>query len=230
MNSKKAVVLLSGGIDSTTCLAEAVRKHGPDQVLALNVFYGQKHERELDAAVKVADHLGVKYMRQDLSEVFKLSDCTLLQGRGNIPHKSYAEQTNGKDPVSTYVPFRNGLFLSYAAAVALSVGACEVWYGAHADDAAGAAYPDCSYQFAESMCRSICYGTGGQVEMQAPLINMNKTAVVKRGLELHAPYHLTWSCYEGGVKACGVCGTCRDRLAAFKANGVEDPVEYREVQ
>lgn len=223
MDKKKAIVLLSGGIDSTTCLAQAVKEYGAESVLALNVFYGQKHDRELQAAVNVADFYGVKYMRQDLTEVFKFSDCTLLKGRSDIPHKAYAEQTNGKTPVSTYVPFRNGLFLSYATAIALSVGAHEVWYGAHKDDAAGAAYPDCSYAFADSMNNAICEGTGGQVSMRAPLINLNKTAVVQLGLSLYAPYHLTWSCYEGGFKPCGKCGTCIDRVKAFENNGVADP-------
>lgn len=230
MNNKKAVVLLSGGIDSTTCLAQAVKEYGAESVLALNVFYGQKHDRELQAAVNVADFYGVQYMRQDLTEVFKLSNCTLLKGREDIPHKTYAEQTDGKTPVSTYVPFRNGLFLSYATAIALSVGAHEVWYGAHKDDAAGAAYPDCSYEFADAMDSAISEGTGGKVRLRVPFIHQNKAAIVAEGLELGAPYHLTWSCYEGGNKACGTCGTCRDRLQAFRTNGVIDPIEYEEVK
>lgn len=223
VQKKRAVVLLSGGIDSTTCLAMAVARHGAENVLALNIFYGQKHDRELRSAVDVADYYGVQYMRQDLGEVFKFSDCTLLRGRGDIPHKAYAEQTNGKDPVSTYVPFRNGLFLSYAAAIALSVGASDIYYGAHKDDAAGAAYPDCSETFALAMHEAISEGSGMALALRAPLINMNKSAVVAKGLELGAPYHLTWSCYEGMHKPCGQCGTCIDRAKAFKDNGVEDP-------
>lgn len=230
MNKKKAVVLLSGGIDSTTCLAQAVEEYGAENILALNVFYGQKHDRELQSAVRVADFYEVQYMHQDLADVFRLSDCTLLKGREDIPHKAYAEQTDGKMPVSTYVPFRNGLFLSYATAIALSVGAHEVWYGAHKDDAAGAAYPDCSTIFAMYMGRAINEGTGHQVSMRAPLIDLNKAGVVQMGLALKAPYHLTWSCYEGGDKACGTCGTCRDRLQAFRANGIVDPIEYEEVK
>lgn len=227
---KKVVVLLSGGIDSTTCLAEAVKVHGAENILALNLFYGQKHDRELSAAVNVADHYGVTYMRRDLSQVFELSDCTLLKGRGEIPHEEYADQTDGVNPVSTYVPFRNGLFLSYAAAIALSVGADVIYYGAHADDAAGAAYPDCSKGFVRSMGEAVYEGTGHKVHIKAPFVNVNKTTVVSVGLKLDAPYYLTWSCYEGGYKACGVCGTCRDRLAAFRTNGVLDPIEYEEVK
>lgn len=230
MDKKKAVVLLSGGIDSTTCLAQAVDAWTADQVLALSVYYGQKHERELKAAKAVADYYKVDFMQRDLSQVFELSDCALLKGQGEIPHVEYIEQVDGKNPVSTYVPFRNGLFLAYAATVAASIGACEVYYGAHQDDAAGAAYPDCSPEFAEHMCGAIHKGTGYKVLMRAPFIRHNKAGVVAEGLKLEAPYHLTWSCYEGGKKACGVCGTCRDRLQAFRTNGVIDPIEYEEVK
>lgn len=226
----KAVVLLSGGIDSTTCLAQAVGLYGAENILALNIHYGQKHAKEMQAARDVATYYGVELLERDLSTVFELSNCTLLQGRGDIPHTEYAAQTDGHTPVSTYVPFRNGLFLSYAAAIALSVEAEEVYYGAHADDAAGAAYPDCSVDFVDTMGAAIVLGSGGQVKLVAPLVAYNKTQVVELGLKLGAPYHLTWSCYEGREKACGVCGTCRDRLKAFTANGVYDPIEYEEVQ
>lgn len=230
MNPKKAVVLLSGGIDSTTCLAQAVDSLGAEHVLALSIYYGQKHDRELQAAKAVAAHYGVEYMERDLSSVFELSDCALLKGRGEIPHMAYVDQPHCQDPVCTYVPFRNGLFLSYAVAIAASIGASRVYYGAHQDDAAGSAYPDCSCGFADSMDTSIWKGTGGKVRLWAPFIRCNKSDVVAVGLKLRAPYHLTWSCYEGGDKACGVCGTCRDRLKAFEINGAVDPIEYKEVK
>ena len=117
---KTAVVLLSGGIDSTTCLAKAVQEYGADRVLALSLFYGQKHEKELDCARKVSEYYGVDHVVQEVKGVFDYSDCSLLQGRGEIKHESYAEQlkeTRGEHPVETYVPFRNGLFLAYAAAI-----------------------------------------------------------------------------------------------------------------
>ena len=129
----------------------------------------------------------------------------------------------GEGTVATYVPFRNGLFLSYAAAIAISVHASVVYYGAHADDAAGRAYPDCTPEFEKAMNIAIYEGSGRTVQMHAPLLNWNKAQVVKYGLELKAPYHLTWSCYEGGDKPCGKCGTCIDRAKAFEANGVADP-------
>ncbi|MBQ6336732.1 MAG: 7-cyano-7-deazaguanine synthase QueC [Ruminococcus sp.] len=222
----KALVLFSGGVDSTTCLAIAIDKYGADEVLALSVSYGQKHDKELQAAKKIAAHYGVRFIQLDLAKIFEDSNCSLLQGAdADIPKESYSDQlkeTDGK-PVSTYVPFRNGLFLSAAASVALSHECAEIYYGAHSDDAAGNAYPDCSAEFNESIDRAIYLGSGGQLTVIAPFIGMNKAQVVAEGLRLHVPYELTWSCYEGGEKPCGVCGTCRDRAEAFRANGIADP-------
>lgn len=224
---KKAVVLLSGGIDSTTCLALAVDELGAENVLALNILYGQKHDRELASAKAVAEHYGVPYFEMDMSVVMQYSDCPLLKHSDrSIKHESYGDQLKekgGAGVVDTYVPFRNGLFLSAAASFAMSKGADYVLYGAHADDAAGNAYPDCSVAFAEAMSRAIMEGTNGYVELVAPLVQKNKAEVVRLGLGLSAPYELTWSCYEGGAEPCGECGTCIDRARAFAANGVEDP-------
>lgn len=224
----KAVVLLSGGIDSTTCLALAVDTFGADEVMALTLFYGQKHARELESAHKVADYYGVKHIVRALKGVFDLDpDNPMLAGGKAIRHESYAEQLRKKPgTVDTYVPFRNGLLLSYAAAIAFSVGADRVFYGAHADDAAGRAYPDCTPEFYEHMDKAIYYGTGDKVHLFAPLINMNKAQVVKQGIDLGAPYYLTWSCYEGSDVACGTCGTCIDRKEAFRLNGTTDPIQY----
>ena len=229
----KALVLSSGGVDSTTCLGMAVDKYGADQVLALSVYYGQKHDKELEAAKKVAVYYGVAWKELDLAVLFADSDCSLLAGSyAEIPKESYAEQlshTAGK-PVSTYVPFRNGLFLAAAASIALSNGCEVIYYGAHSDDAAGNAYPDCSSAFHEAMSQAIYLGSGNQLRIEAPFVTWTKADVVKKVLELHVPYHLTWSCYEGGETPCGVCGTCRDRAAAFAANGVEDPAIYGKEQ
>lgn len=229
MEKPKALVLLSGGIDSTTCLAMAMERYGERNVSALNMFYGQKHQREISAARQVASHYGIMYMEMDLSCVMQYSDCPLLaHSDREIRHESYASQLKaigGEGTVDTYVPFRNGLFLSAAASVALSIGASVIYYGAHADDAAGRAYPDCTPEFARSMDEAIREGTGGKVTLHAPLIDWNKARVVAEGLKLHAPYKYAWSCYEGGDKPCGACGTCIDRAAAFAANGVPDPAQ-----
>ena len=222
----KALVLFSGGLDSTTCLALAVEKYGADEVLALSVSYGQKHTREIEAAKAVAEYYGVRLKTLDLAAIFADSDCSLLKGSSQeIPKVSYAEQLTGTDgkPVSTYVPFRNGLFLSSAASIALSNGCEVIYYGAHADDAAGNAYPDCSQAFNDAINQAVYLGSGQQLRVEAPFVGKTKADVVAEGLRLHAPYQLTWSCYEGGEKPCGLCGTCRDRAAAFAANGVADP-------
>ncbi|WP_295215877.1 7-cyano-7-deazaguanine synthase QueC [Ruminococcus sp.] len=222
----KALVLFSGGVDSTTCLGLAVEKYGTDQVLALSVYYGQKHKREMEAAEKIAKHYGVFWKQLDLALIFADSNCSLLSGSTEeIPKESYAQQLEhtGGTPVSTYVPFRNGLLLSSAASIALSHGCEVIYYGAHSDDAAGNAYPDCSSAFNDAMNQAIYLGSGNQLYIEAPFVNWTKSQVVKKGLELNVPYELTWSCYEGGETPCGTCGTCRDRAAAFAANGVADP-------
>ncbi|MEE5991948.1 MAG: 7-cyano-7-deazaguanine synthase QueC [Oscillospiraceae bacterium] len=222
----KALVLASGGIDSTTCLALAMERYGKENVTALSISYGQKHTKEIESARKVAEYYGIPLRELDLAEIFMGSDCTLLQGSsGEIPKTSYAEQlkeTDGK-PVSTYVPFRNGLFLSSAASIALSNDCSVIYYGAHADDSAGNAYPDCSQAFNEAMNSAIFIGSGEQLRIEAPFVAKTKADVVREGIRLKAPYHLTWSCYEGGEKPCGCCGTCLDRAKAFAENGIPDP-------
>ncbi len=227
----KALVLFSGGIDSATCLGIAVNKYGADQVLALSIYYGQKHHKETEAARKIADYYGVTLKTLDLALIFADSDCSLLQNSDqDIPKESYAEQlakTDGK-PVSTYVPFRNGLFIASAASIALSNGCEVIYYGAHSDDAAGNAYPDCSKEFNDALNRAVYLGSGEQLRVEAPFVNMTKAEVIRQGLALSVPYELTWSCYEGGEKPCGVCGTCRDRINAFKENGMEDPALIKE--
>ncbi len=223
----KILVLLSGGLDSTTCAAMAVENVGAENVFALNAYYGQKHKREIESARRVADFYKIGYAEMDLSCVFKDSDCPLLEASARqIKHESYARQLaemGGAGTVDTYVPFRNGLLLSAAVSYALSVGAEVIYYGAHADDAAGRAYPDCTPEFASYMSKAAFEGSGGLIRIEAPLLMMNKAQVVHTGLQLKVPYELTWSCYEGGEKPCGECGTCIDRAAAFAANGIKDP-------
>lgn len=229
MKNKKALVLSSGGVDSTTCIGIAVNEVGSENVSTVSVFYGQKHNKELDCAEKVANFYGLKHYVLDLSNVLQYSNCSLMKhSTENIPLMSYADQMkeNGEGKVSTYVPFRNGLMLSAVAALAQSIypdDDVDIYLGAHADDAAGRAYADCSEEFTSAMNTAIVIGTYGKVRVVAPLVNMNKAEVVKTGLTLNVPYKLTWSCYAGGDKPCGKCGTCIDRAAAFAANHVHDP-------
>lgn len=223
----QAMVLCSGGVDSTTLLAMAVRDYGAENVVALSISYGQKHIREIDSAKAVAAHYGVQQRFLDLAPIFADSNCSLLSHSDqDIPEESYAQQQAEGDghPVSTYVPFRNGLFLASAASMALSCGCSKLYYGAHHDDWAGNAYPDCSQAFVDAMRRAIEEGTGGELTLEAPFVQWNKAGIVREGLALGVPYELTWSCYEGGAVPCGRCGTCIDRAAAFAANNVEDPL------
>lgn len=222
----RVMVLASGGVDSSTCLGLAVEKYGRENVVCLSMYYGQKHDKEIEAADKVSQYYNVEHLHMDLTPIFAESNCSLLKkNHAEIPLEAYEEQlkkTDGK-PVSTYVPFRNGLFLSTAASMALSKHCDIIYYGAHSDDAAGNAYPDCSENFNKAMNEAIYLGSGKQVRIEAPFVALNKADVVKKGLELGVPYQLTWSCYEGGDVPCGVCGTCIDRARAFESNGVADP-------
>lgn len=223
----RALVLCSGGVDSTTLLAMAVDKYGSENVVALSISYGQRHEKELKAARDVARYYHVEQRFLDLAAIFADSSCSLLaHSEKDIPRESYAEQLEQADTkfVSTYVPFRNGLFLSSAASMALSLECSVLYYGAHHDDWAGNAYPDCSREFVAAMNNAIMEGTGGELHMEAPFVEWSKADIVKKGLELNVPYELTWSCYEGGDKPCGVCATCIDRKRAFELNGSIDPL------
>lgn len=226
----KAVVLSSGGIDSTTCLAMAVKKLGAENVSALSIFYGQRHERELQSAEAVAKFYNVARYELDAAEIFKHSHSALLNtSTESLEKSSYAAQIdkNHSPRISTYVPFRNGLMLSIAASFADGLyekDSIELYIGVHADDAAtGSAYADCRADFVASMSAAIRIGTYEKIRLVAPFLCQKKSDVVKVGLELKVPYELTWSCYERGDKPCGQCATCRDRAKAFELNGVEDP-------
>ena len=228
IKEQKVLVLCSGGIDSTALLATAVDIYGADSVVALSMYYGQKHAKEQECAIWQAKKYGVTLHFADLSEVFKFNpdSSALLKGSSQeIIHKSYAEQLEdlgGEGTVTAYVPFRNGLFLSYAAAVAIQLDCNIIYYGAHADDAAGRAYPDCTPEFINAMTSAIFEGSGRQVVLSAPWWDMNKAEVIKSVIGLGVDFSHTWSCYEGGDVPCGECGTCVDRKAALVANGITD--------
>lgn len=225
----KAVVLSSGGLDSTTCLAMAVKKLGAKNVATVSIFYGQRHAKELYAAQAVANFYDVAHYELDASEVFLHSNSALLASSNEpIEKASYAAQVKkNKSPrIATYVPFRNGLMLSMAASFAdglFDADTVELYIGVHSDDVTGHAYADCSAQFVAAMSAAIRIGTYEKIRVVAPFLCQTKADVVKVGLELNAPYQLTWSCYERGEVPCGQCATCIDRANAFKINGVKDP-------
>lgn len=215
----KAVVLLSGGLDSTVLLAQTCAQLGSENVTALNLYYGQRHNREIISARKVAEYYNVKLIERQI-DVYEHSDSTMLNGRGDVPEGTYSEQ--GCVP-STYVPFRNGLMLSIAAAYAYSLGAQYIAYGAHMDDNR-CAYPDCSLDFVEAMNNAIKQGTANEICISAPFVTKSKADIVRLGLSLCVPFEYTWSCYNGGDKPCRECATCIDREKAFEANGLVDPL------
>lgn len=224
----KAVVLLSGGLDSTTCLAMAVDKLGVENVSAVSIFYGQRHAAELDAARAVAKFYNVAHYELDAAEIFRRSNSALLDtSTAALDTGSYAAQIEkiGSPRIATYVPFRNGLMISMAASFAdgLYDDDIELYVGVHSDDAAGNAYADCSAQFIAAMSAAVRIGTYEKIHVVAPFLCQKKSDVVKVGLELGAPYQLTRSCYERGNKPCGKCATCIDRARAFELNGVTDP-------
>ena len=221
-----AVVLLSGGLDSSTALA--LTAESGCEVIALTFSYGQRHSRELDSAKKVAEHFQVKrHIIIDLDIGAHLRSA-LTQTSMDIPVG--ADDATSDDSIpSTYVPARNIIFLSIASAVAESVDADKVVIAANSVDFSN--YPDCTPKFVEAYQQVLEVGTkrgveGRAVEVDAPLLRMSKAEIVREAVRLGVPLEHTWSCYSGGEKACGVCDSCRLRLKGFREAGKEDPVEY----
>lgn len=223
----KAVVLLSGGLDSATCLAIAIKKHGRENVSAVSIFYGQRHARELSSAKKIVEYYGVNHYEFDAAQVMRYSNSALMNTSiKNLEPTTYGEQVKKNPCVDTYVPFRNGLMLSMAASFVDGIfngTDAEIFIGVHQDDSAVNAYADCSENFIRAMNQAVEIGTYGKIKIVAPFLGMTKADIVKIGLKLNVPYELTWSCYERGEIPCGKCATCRDRVAAFAANGIDDP-------
>lgn len=222
----EAVVLLSGGLDSSVVLAIAIDE-GFD-VHALTIDYGQRHNREVEAARSMAKHHGVdhKVIRVDLS-AFGGSALTDLATK--VPSDTPPEDIGSSIP-STYVPARNMVFLSVALAWAEALGADAVYIGANTVDYSG--YPDCRPEFIKAMQRVAELGTrrgveGEPIRIVAPLLRETKAAIVKRGLELNVPFEHSWSCYRGRPVACGTCESCILRLRGFARAGVTDPLPYK---
>ena len=218
--SKKAIVLFSGGLDSTTCLYWAIAQGYTCE--ALTVSYGQKHEREVAAARQIAEKLGVKQHFITLDFPW-LASSSLVDKKQVIPEHALGDITNGQIP-STYVPGRNLVFLSVAASLADSIGADAIVAGPNAIDFSG--YPDCTPDFFTAAGKAINLGTARGVrqgiDVLAPLMDLTKTDIVKLGAKLGVPFELTWSCYAGGEKPCGHCDSCKLRARGFAEAGVKD--------
>lgn len=226
--TKRAVVLLSGGLDSTVTLAMAVAE-GYD-IYALSLDYGQRHEKELACAKKVADYYSVQEHKVLYIDLPQIGGSALTDLRIEVPQKRNTEHIGDDIPV-TYVPARNLILLSFAAAYAEVVNADAVFIGANALDYSG--YPDCRPEFLKAFQDVARLGTkrgveGKPFEIMYPLVSMTKAEIVREGTRLNAPLHLTWSCYQGKEKACGRCDSCTFRLKGFREAGIEDPLEYEE--
>ena len=223
----KVIVLSSGGLDSSTCISYAVEKYKKENVATISFYYGQKLDKELECARKIASYYDLKHYEFNLAEIFKYSNCTLLKHSDKeIVEKSYSEQYKEDEIISSYVPFRNGLMISVATTLAQSLYPNEeviVMLGNHKDDFA---YSDCSEKFTNKMSDAINEGTYNKVSLVSPLVDKTKAEIVELGLKLKTPYELTWSCYEGKELACGKCGSCLCRLEAFKENNTKDFIKY----
>jgi len=203
---KKAVILLSGGLDSTTTLSFA-KKRG-FKCYALIFDYGQRHKREIRSAVAVAKRARIPYQLLKIDLPWKGS--SLLDRREKIPARS-----SSRGIPSTYVPARNTIFLSFALSYAEAIGAKAIFIGANAIDFSG--YPDCRPNYFQTFQKLIEKGTKvKKIKVVTPLINLTKAEIIRLGMKLGAPLELTWSCYKGGTKPCGVCDSCQLREKGFR--------------
>ncbi len=222
----RAVVLLSGGLDSSTTLALAVERGFAPYTLAFR--YGQRHERELEAAHRVAQALGSREHKV-IDIDLRLFGGSALTADIPVPHaRTDSEIGEGIPP--TYVPARNLVFLSLATAYAEVLGADDIFLGINFQDYSG--YPDCRPEFLDSFQQTANLATkagtedGRTLRYHAPLLYMTKAAIVREGTRLGVPWELTWSCYEGGAEACGTCDSCLLRLRGFGEAGETDPLPY----
>jgi len=224
----KALVLLSGGLDSTVLATLACRHEGgPSEVCALSFDYGQKHEREVASAKMVASRLRLADHRiLHVGGLWLAQGSALLTDDVPMPKVSYEELAKSEGVSPTYVPYRNGTFLSIAAIYALQHDIERIYYAPHSEDARGWAYPDCTPEFNGAMASAIYIGTYHKVRLLTPFQWHTKADIVKVGAELRAPMHLTWSCYKGAELHCGTCPTCVGRQHAFQEANIEDPTEY----
>ncbi|MFW5824676.1 MAG: 7-cyano-7-deazaguanine synthase QueC [Marinobacter sp.] len=216
--SRRVVVIYSGGMDSFTLLHRALAEG--HQVHALSFDYGQRHVRELQAATEVCKGLALPHRVIDIRSMQAVMAGSALTGGAEVPEGHYEEASMK----STVVPNRNMILLSLAAGYAVTVEADAVWFGAHGGD--HAIYPDCRPEFVEKMdavCRVANYEP---VQVEAPYIRASKTDILADGLAMGLDYSQTWTCYNGREKACGVCGSCVERLEAFAAHGMTDPLDY----
>lgn len=222
----KAVILLSGGLDSSTVLYQA--KADQFDCYAISFDYQQRHRRELESALQISREVGVIAHQVVKFDLTLWGGSALTDNSLELPHdRSLADMS--QDIPITYVPARNTIFLSFALAYAEALNASRIYLGVNALDYSG--YPDCRGDYLDAMQEVFRLGTkqgreGQPIEIIAPLLHLKKTEIIELGNKLGVPWQKTWSCYAGGEEACGVCDSCRLRLAAFQELGLNDPLPY----
>jgi len=214
----KAVLIFSGGMDSTTLLYDLVSQGC--EVRALTFDYGQKHKKEIRGAKKTCAKLQVPHTIVELPALRDIAPSSLTRENWDVPEGHYAEE-NMKQ---TVVPNRNMIFLSLAGAYAIGNGAEHLYYAAHAGD--HAIYPDCRPVFVSAMATALHLCDWNDLELHVPYLQLSKGEIVKKGIDLGVDYADTWSCYKGGRVSCGKCGACTERREAFEFAGAADPLEY----
>lgn len=224
---KKAVVLLSGGLDST--ITAYLAKEKGLELYALTVRYGQRHEQEVVSARKIAEELGVADHKIVELNLALFGGSALTDGESKMPEQRSPEEIEEGGIPDTYVPARNAIMLSIALAYAETVNADEIYIGAHCLDYSG--YPDCRPEFIKAYQAMADLATkraieGRPIKIQVPLIQLDKKQIIEKGRELGVPFELTRSCYREGAKSCGTCDSCVLRKKGFTEAGIKDPVEY----
>jgi 7-cyano-7-deazaguanine synthase len=215
----KTVAVFSGGLDSTVLLNHLL--NAGDEVVALSVDYGQRHRRELVHAQRIAERLGVQWRLADLSGISPLiAGSSQTSFEIPVPHGHYAEESMKQ----TVVPNRNMIMLAVAAGWTISLRFDRLSYAAHTGD--HTIYPDCRSEFVDSMRNSLSLADWHKVDLYTPFVTKSKAEIVSLGSSLGVDFAATWSCYEGGERHCGRCGTCFERREAFALSGVADPTEY----
>lgn len=214
----KTVLALSGGMDSATLLAMS---HKTDELHPVSFYYASKHgSLEQQKACELALYYDLSFSMIDLTGAFSAFRSDLLKTGGAVPEGHYEDASMSR----TVVPGRNLIFAAVLAGLAESVGASTVLLGVHAGD--HHIYPDCRPTFVYSLNHTVQASTEGRVSVVAPFLKVTKTDILRHGLDLKVPYHMTRTCYTDDRVACGRCGSCQERLEAFAANGVADPLEY----
>ena len=215
----KAVVLFSGGLDSTVLTYHLINQKA--EVKLFSIDYGQRHQREISSSRMIAKLLNLNHSVLELPMIGEiLGGSALTDTTIELPEGHYAEESMKK----TVVPNRNMILLSLAAGHAISLNFDTVAYAAHAGD--HTIYPDCRPEFADSMEKSLKLADWNEIKLYRPFVNLTKEELVRHGLELGVPFEKTWSCYAGGNLHCGKCGTCVERKEAFELVGIPDPTDY----